>query len=110
MTRPAMTRPDPPAPDSPAPDSPAVLLDPEHVDELRRLLGIVEDWLLHAGDEARDDLAAFLAGQAWSAAPTQRLAAELIADLGEHTVLLRAALTRASRTTTNNNTEEARHE
>ena len=35
-----MTRPDP------AP----VLLDPEHIDELRRLLGTVEDWLLHACD------------------------------------------------------------
>lgn len=102
MTRPAMTRPDPAAP-----DSTAVLLDPEHVDELRRLLGIVEDWLLHAGDEARDDLAAFLAGQAWPAAPAERLAAGLIADLGEHTVLLRLALTRASRTTTDNNTGEA---
>jgi hypothetical protein len=62
-------------PDPAAPDCPAVLLDPEHVDELRRLLGTVEDWLLHAGDEARDDLAAFLAGQAWSAAPPERLAA-----------------------------------
>ncbi len=85
MTRPAMTRPDP------AP----VQLDPEHVDELRRLLGAVEDWLLHACDEARDDLAAFLAGQACSAATPERLAAGLIADLGEHTVLLRRALTRA---------------
>jgi hypothetical protein len=85
-----MTRPDPAAP-----DSPAVLLDPEHVDELRRLLGTVEDWLLHAGDETRDDLATFLTGQAWSAAAPERLAAGLIADLGEHTVLLRRALTRA---------------
>jgi hypothetical protein len=80
-----MTRPDP------AP----VLLDPEHVDELRRLLGTVEDWLLHACDEARDDLGGFLAGQAWSTGPAERLAAGLIADLGEHTVLLRRALTRA---------------
>jgi hypothetical protein len=85
-----MTRPDPTAP-----DSTAVQLDAEHVDELRRLLGTVEDWLLHACDEARDDLAAFLAGQAWSTGPAERLAAALVAELGEHTVLLRRALTRA---------------
>jgi hypothetical protein len=77
------------------PDSAPVLLDAEQVDELRRLLGTVEDWLLHAGDEARDDLAGFLAGLGWSAAPPERLAAGLIADLGEHSVLLRRALTRA---------------
>ena len=79
----------------PAPDPAAVPLDPEHVDDLRRLLGTVEDWLLHAGDEALDDLGEFLAGQAWSTGPAERRAAALIADLGEHTVLLRAALTRA---------------
>jgi hypothetical protein len=85
-----MTRPDPAAS-----ESTAVLLDPEQVDELRRLLGTVEDWLLHASDEARDDLAEFLIGQGWSAAPPEWLAAGLIADLGEHTVLLRRALTHA---------------
>ena len=83
-----MTRPDP------AP----VLLDPDQADELRRLLGTVEDWLLHAGDEARDDLGAFLAALAWSTTPPERLTAALIADLGEHTVLLRRVLARALRT------------
>ena len=78
----------------PAPDPAAVPLDPEHVDDLRRLLGTVEDWLLHAGDEARDDLAEFLTGLGWSTGSPERLAAGLIADLGEHTVLLRQALTR----------------
>jgi hypothetical protein len=77
-----MTRPDP------AP----VLLDPDHADELRRLLGTVEDWLLHAGDEALDDLGGFLARQAWSTTPPERLTAALIAELGEHTVQLRRAL------------------
>jgi hypothetical protein len=80
-----MTRPDP------AP----VLLDPEQVDELRRLLGTVEDWLLHASGEARDDLGGFLAGLAWSVALPEQLAAALIGELGEHTVLLRQALVRA---------------
>jgi hypothetical protein len=95
MTRPDPAAPDSTAPDSTAPDSTAVLLDPEHVDELRRLLGTVEDWLLHASDEARDDLAAFLAALAWSTAPPEQLTAALIAELGQHTVQLRAALTRA---------------
>jgi hypothetical protein len=82
-------------PDSAAPEPTAVLLDPEQVDELRRLLGTVEDWLLHACDEAREDLAEFLAGLGWSTGSPERLAAGLIADLGEHTILLRRALTRA---------------
>lgn len=89
---------DPAATDPAATDPVPVLLDPEHVDELRRLLGTVEDWLLHAGDEARDDLAAFLTGQAWSAAPPERLTAALISELGEHTILLRQALHGAFRT------------
>jgi hypothetical protein len=82
-------------PDSAAPESTAVLLDAEQVDELRRLLGTVEDWLLHAGDEAREDLAEFLTGLGWSTGSPERLAAGLIADLGEHTVWLRQALVRA---------------
>lgn len=82
-------------PDSAAPEPTAVLLDPEQVDELRRLLGTVEDWLRHAGDETREDLAEFLAGLGWSTTSPERAATTLIDDLGEHTVLLRAALTRA---------------
>ena len=72
-----------------------MILHPDQADELRRLLGTVEDWLLHASDEARDDLAEFLTGLGWSTGSPERLAAGLIADLGEHTVLLRRALTRA---------------
>ena len=92
---------DPSATDPAATDPALVLLDPEHVDELRRLLGTVEDWLLHASTEARDDLGGFLTGQAWSAwsaAPPERLTAALISKLGEHTILLRRALTGALRT------------
>lgn len=76
-------------------NSASVLLDPDQIDELRRLLGTVEDWLLHAGEETLDDLGEFLTGLSWSTTTPERLAAALIADLGEHTVLLRAALTRA---------------
>lgn len=82
-------------PDSAAPESTAVLLDAEQVDELRRLLGTVEDWLLHARDEARDDLAKFLTVLGWSTGSPERLADALIADPGEHTVLLHRASTRA---------------
>jgi hypothetical protein len=98
MTDPAATDPaatDPAATDPAATDPAAVLLDPEHVDELRRLLGTVEDWLLHASTEARDDLGGFLTGQAWSAPSPERLTAALISELGEHSVLLRRALARA---------------
>lgn len=41
------------------------MLRADQADDLRRLLGTVEDWLLHAGDEARDDLAEFLIGLGW---------------------------------------------
>jgi hypothetical protein len=79
-------------------DRAPVLVDPDQIEQLRRLLGTVEDWLLHASDEARDDLAGFLAGLSWSTAPAERLAAALIAELGEHTILLRQALRGAPRT------------
>jgi hypothetical protein len=74
--------------------SASVLLDPDQIDELRRLLGTVEDWLLHAGDDTLDDLGGFLAGLSWSTSSPARLTAALIDDLGEHTVLLRQALAR----------------
>ena len=74
--------------------SASVLLDPDQVDELRRLLGTVEDWLLHAGEDTLDDLGGFLAGLSWSSTTPARLTAALIDDLGEHTVLLGQALAR----------------
>jgi hypothetical protein len=54
------------------PDPAPLLLDSERVDELHRLLGTVEDWLLHTCDETLDDLGRFLAGQAWSGGPPER--------------------------------------
>lgn len=78
----------------PVPEPAPVLLDAEQADELRRILGTVEDWLLHAGDEARDDLAEFLAGLGWPAATPERLVTTLISELGEHVI----TLARASRT------------
>jgi hypothetical protein len=80
-------------------DPARVLVDPDQLDELRRLLGTVEDWLLHACDETLDDLGGFLAGQAWSAAAPQRLTAALITDLGDHSVALGRALRSAGHST-----------
>jgi hypothetical protein len=85
------------APDR-APGRAPVPVDPDQIEQLHRLLGTVEDWLLHACDAALDDLAGFLAGQAWSTAPAERLAAALIAELGEHTLLLRQTRHGAPRT------------
>jgi hypothetical protein len=85
-----MTAPDPMT----TPDATPVLLDPDQADDLRRLLGTIEDWLLHCTEDTREDLAEFLTALAWSAAPPERLATSLVADLGEHTVLLRQALAR----------------
>jgi hypothetical protein len=73
-------------------DPAPVLVDPDQLDELRRLLGTVEDWLLHACDDALDDLAGFLTGLSWSVAPAERLTAALITDLGDHSVALARSL------------------
>jgi hypothetical protein len=54
------------------------------VEYLAHLLDRVEDWLRHAGDDARDDLAEFL-----NQPGNGRLAAAgLITSLGEHTATL----------------------
>lgn len=39
-----------------------VVLDPDEAADLVRLLEVIEDWLLHADDDARADLAGFLDG------------------------------------------------
>jgi hypothetical protein len=64
--------------------------DGEHVDELHRLLGTIEDWLLHCGDDTRDDLGRFLTGLGWPGTP-QRAAAALVCELGDLAVLARRA-------------------
>lgn len=66
------------------------ILHPDQADELRRLLGTVEDWLLHASFEVLDELGEFLAGLSWgSGVSPQQLACQLIAALGEATITLR---------------------
>ncbi|TQM11046.1 hypothetical protein [Pseudonocardia kunmingensis] len=76
---------------------PGVVLDPDQAERLRHLIGTVEDWLLHCGDEALDDLAGFLTGlgRASSFASRERLVDDLVNDLGEHAVALRTALRHA---------------
>jgi hypothetical protein len=39
---------------------PGVVLDADEAADLARLLDLVEDWLLHADDDAQADLAGFL--------------------------------------------------
>lgn len=73
-----------------APREQRLTLDADQLDELRRLLGTLEDWLLHTSFAVLDDLATFLAGLGWGAWGTpERLATDLIADLGEATLTLR---------------------
>ena len=72
---------------------PVVILHPDQVETLQHLLGTMEDWLLHCGDEALDDLAGFLAGLSWAPSTTpDRLAVNLISDLGDQAVALATAL------------------
>jgi hypothetical protein len=41
---------------------PGVVLDCDEAADLARLLEVIEDWLLHADDDARADLAGYLDG------------------------------------------------
>jgi hypothetical protein len=66
-----------------------MILHPDQADELRRLLGVVEDWLLHASVDTLDELGGFLTGLGWSGAGPEQLVTWLINDLGEHTITLR---------------------
>jgi hypothetical protein len=50
-------------------------------------LGVIEDWLLHAGDETLAELADFACYR-----PYGRVVAELIDELGWHQVALRRLL------------------
>jgi hypothetical protein len=65
------------------------ILHPDQADELRRLLGTIEDWLLHASVETLDELGGFLRGLGGSVVDPEQLVTWLIHDLGEHTLTLR---------------------
>jgi hypothetical protein len=68
-------------------------LHPDQAEEIHRLLGTVEDWLLHTSCDVLDDLGAFLTGLSWSTATPERLVTRLIDDLGEQTIALRPSTT-----------------
>ena len=67
-----------------------MILHPEQADELRRLLRVVEDWLLHASVDTLDELGGFLAGLGWLVAhrsPDPALPGVSAADPRETAVL-----------------------
>jgi hypothetical protein len=76
-----------------------ITLDPDQVEELRRLVGTVEDWLLHTSFEVHEDLGAFLTGLGWSTAEPEQLVTWLINDLGEQTIVLRPSTTSPTEST-----------
>jgi hypothetical protein len=51
-----------PAQCTPPSADPAVVLDLDEATDLVALLDVIEDWLLHADDDAQADLAGFLDG------------------------------------------------
>jgi hypothetical protein len=74
-------------------DADPVLLDRDAADDLAHRLTRVEDWLRHASDEAREDLAGF-----FNTAGNGRLAAAgLIELLGQHAMLLHRHLRQVPR-------------
>jgi hypothetical protein len=56
------THPTTPALSGTAPADSGVLLDHDEAADLARLLDLIEDWLRHADDDARADLAGYLDG------------------------------------------------
>ncbi len=81
-------------PATPAVAEPGVVLDCDEAADLTRLLEVIEDWLLHADDDARADLAGFL-----DSAGHGHLAAAGLAALAGHNAMtlhrrLRKATTR----------------
>jgi len=66
-------------------------LHPDQVEELRCLVGTVEDWLLHTCFEVGEDLGEFLTDLGWAGAEPEQLVTWLINDLGELALTLRRA-------------------
>jgi hypothetical protein len=86
-----------PTPPTPAPAGPApgagVVLDLDEAADLARLLEVIEDWLLHADDDAQADLAGFLDGSGHG----HLAAAGLITTVGHACVALHRRLQKATR-------------
>lgn len=77
----------------PARPSSPVVLDPDEAVDLAHLLDLLEDWLSHADDDARDDLAGYLDGSGHGALA----AAGLLRTLEQRTVGLHRRLKEARR-------------
>ena len=61
------------------------------IEDLAWLIGILEDWLLHASDDAYDDLTEF-AGRGPFTRPAEQHARLIARQLGDHHVTLLRAL------------------
>lgn len=81
-----------PTPAAPAAVEPGVVLDCDEAADLVRLLEVIEDWLLHADDDARADLAGFLDGSGNG----QLAAAGLATLLGQNATTLHRRLRKAT--------------
>lgn len=85
-----------PTPDTttgPASADTGVVLDLDEAADLARLLDLIEDWLRHADDDARADLAGFLDGSGHG----HLAAAGLAATVEQSAVLLHRRLRKATR-------------
>ena len=80
-----------PTPTSPAPVN-GVVLDLDEAADLAQLLDLIEDWLRHADDDARADLAGFLDGSGHG----QLAAAGLATLLGHNATTLHRRLRKAT--------------
>jgi hypothetical protein len=78
---------------TPPPAGPGVLLDTDEAADLARLLDLIEDWLRHADDDARTDLAGYLD----SAGHGHLAAAGLLTTIGQNAVALHRRLKQATR-------------
>ena len=65
-----------------------VPVDRSRIEELAGIVGIIEDWLLHADDDTHHDLAEFLTGLGHL---RHNPVGRLVDDLGTHHVALRRA-------------------
>ena len=77
---------------APPPAEPGVVLDPDEAADLARLLDLIEDWLRHADDDARADLADFLDGSGHG----HLAAAGLVALVEQSTLTLHRRLRKAT--------------
>ncbi|HET6481126.1 MAG TPA: hypothetical protein VFG35_13965 [Actinoplanes sp.] len=77
---------------TPASADPAVVLDLDEAADLVALLDVIEDWLLHADDDAQADLAGFLDGSGHG----HLAAAGLITTVGHASLALHRRLRKAN--------------